>query len=247
MINILIANNDLDFSKKIINEISKNNLNVRICNIATDGQEALNILLKCEDIIDIVIMNLDLPTYNGSKILREINENKVLKYEKSIIVLSKSEEDNKILSLNHNPYIFSCVSKKDDFNGILNNIKKLIKIKDAQSVTSAKVELRKNIMKELQKLHYNSKFLGTKYLCESILKVSEMPYWDTFNLEKKIYPLVAKKYNKNVQNIKCNINNATAIMNCECPKSIIMKYFNFLDSSDEPKAKLVISTVLEHL
>lgn len=247
MINILIANNDLDFSKKIINEISKNNLNVRIFNIATDGREALNILLKGKSIIDIIIIDLDLPTYNGNKILRKINENKIVKYEKSIIVLSKSEENDRISSLNYNPYIFSCISKNDEFSSILNNIKKLTKIKEAQSVASEKVELRKNIMKELQKLHYNSKFLGTKYLCESILKVSEMPYWDTFNLEKQIYPLVAKKYNKNVQNIKCNINNATAIMNCECPKSIIMKYFNFLDSSDEPKAKLVISTVLEHL
>ena len=39
------------------------------------------------------------------------------------------------------------------------------------------------------------------------------------NLKTKIYPIVAEKYGVNIQNIKCNIINATDIMICECEES----------------------------
>ena len=48
-------------------------------------------------------------------------------------------------------------------------------------------------------------------------------------------------------NIKYNINNATTIMNCDCQKDIIMKYFNFSNTKTEVKPKQVIETILKKI
>lgn len=49
MVNLLVANNDLNFFKQIVNEVIKDN--VRVCKLSTDEEETLNILrnLKNKD------------------------------------------------------------------------------------------------------------------------------------------------------------------------------------------------------
>ena len=64
------------------------------------------------------------------------------------------------------------------------------------------------------------------------------------DLKNYVYPIVAKKHNVSVHNVKCNINNATVMMNCECEKRIIMEYFGYFDEKAEVKPKQVIETIL---
>ena len=85
MLNVLIVHNDIYFSKVLINNIMLNNTDLRIKMIATDGEEALDILLNKENNIDIVLLDLNLPKHNGFEILDNlINEGK---YNNSIIVI----------------------------------------------------------------------------------------------------------------------------------------------------------------
>lgn len=62
-----------------------------------------------------------------------------------------------------------------------------------------------------------------------------------------IYFIIALRHKKTSHNIKCNINNATTIMNCDCQKDIIMKYFNFSNTKTEVKPKQVIETILKKI
>ena len=45
MLNMLVIENNIYFAKLLINKIIQTNNNIRLCTIATDGEEALNIFL----------------------------------------------------------------------------------------------------------------------------------------------------------------------------------------------------------
>ncbi len=67
-----------------------------------------------------------------------------------------------------------------------------------------------------------------------------------FNLEEDIYPIVARKYNKSMHNIKSNINKANDYMYKVCKKEILRKYFKFFDDT-KPTVKNVIYTMLNKI
>ena len=54
--------------------------------------------------------------------------------------------------------------------------------------------------------------------------IAENNNLDAINLKRDIFPIIALRHKKTSHNIKCNINNATTIMNCDCQKDIIMKW-----------------------
>ena len=89
-------------------------------------------------------------------------------------------------------------------------------------------------------------FKNKQYLMQSIIYVALNPYKDLYNLEKKVYPTIAKMYNDSTHNIKCRINVETTEMYFNCNTEKLMKYFNF--SVDiKPKVKTVINTILRNV
>lgn len=91
-------------------------------------------------------------------------------------------------------------------------------------------ELNKIIYNYLFKIGYNSAHLGTKYLANSIIEIFARKFDSKFKLEKEIYPIVAKKFNTSVHNIKCDITLATKYMNNHCKVKNKQEFFNiFID------------------
>ena len=107
-------------------------------------------------------------------------------------------------------------------------------------------EKKHQIIKELKSIGYNPKYKGFKYLVDSILL--SYIYQDEMinNLQGIIYPIISKKYNISVQNIKNNIINATSNMYYECDIEKLKAYFSFYDDI-KPTVKEVISTVVNKL
>ena len=66
------------------------------------------------------------------------------------------------------------------------------------------------------------------------------------NLNKNIYPVIAKKYNKTVNNVKCSITSATTSMFYDCDETRLKNYFNFY-TVIKPKPKVVIHTILNKI
>ena len=85
MINILIADDNLIFSKNLINNILSNQ-NVKICRLCTNGEEVLNTLIEEE--IDVILLDIFMPICNGLEVLDKLSDSQREKYEKSIIVIS---------------------------------------------------------------------------------------------------------------------------------------------------------------
>lgn len=238
MFNVLIINNDFNYSKKLINYLSKNNPKVRIVGIATNTGEALHCLSSEDYSIDIIIVKMSNSISND--LFHKLKQNDINKYNKSFIVIS--DEITKDISKLYNFYLYSYIQNSNNFNIILNCLNTLIKLIELNRKT-----IQKKILKELHYLNFNDKLVGTKYLLETILLIAQNQPIYSYNLKGYIYPIIASRHNKTVHNIKCNINNATVIMNCECKKQIIMEYFKFSDFKAEAKPKQVIDTILNKI
>lgn len=238
MFNILVVDDNLSYSKSLINYLLKNNSQIHLACIATNGKEAISYLNSPDFDIDIILLDLKLPFYNGLDVIKELLKKGIKKYEKSIIVMSGSSDMLSLLI--NNRYIYSFLPKSKGLERILEEVDDLIKIKNDYLIED-------KIIRELRYLNYNEKYIGTKYIFESILLIAKQ--YDRYceNLKKDIFPIIASKYNKTVHNIKCNINNATTYMNVDCKKEIVMEYFNFDNEKTEAKPKQVIFTILNKI
>ena len=155
-------------------------------------------------------------------------------FEDKIIILNNTEND---LVTNNIPQI-SKFESVENINKIIFNLLNKISYKERY--------IRNIISQELNYLGYSPKYYGTKYLCESIYIIYKNEEELSDNLEKIIYPIVAKKYRKTIQNIKCNIINATDIMICECEEQKLMKYLGYYNYV-KPGPKKIIEAVLSKI
>ncbi len=239
MLKLLIIEDDLYFTKTLINLLSKSERKLGLCTIATNGKEALKELEN--NIFDIILLDLKIPQYNGKKILDIISKQYIDNYRNSVIVISSyCEYFTKIMN---NPCIYSLVNKLDGLSNILKEVKMLANIKEA-NISEQKIT--NMIINELSKINYNFLYSGTRYLVESIMLIIENKNFENINLKKDILPIIAKKNNKTASNIKMNINNATEMMFYDCSQEKLNDYFGYKVIS-KPKTKFVISTILKKL
>lgn len=240
MINILIIDDNIYYAKKLMDLINEYNSSIRVCSIAINGKEAIKMLNEKND-IDIFLLDLKLPIYNGNQILEMLTEEKKIKYYQSCIVISGEIE--LIMKLNRNNIIYSYANKGVDILEIINKINELIKIKHKEKEN---ITIRNKINNELTYLGYNMSHKGSVYLSDAIYYIVSNQKYEFENLKKEIYPKVAYKHNKNVNNIKCNILRATEAMYFECETNRLMKYLNF-QKDIKPKSKEIIYAILNKI
>ena len=238
MVNILIIDDNMHYSKNLINFLFQRNPVIRLISMITDGKEAIKYLSNKNNTTDIILLDMNLPYFSGSEILKFLDNNNLEQYTDSVIAISG--EINYIPYLRNNKYIYTFINKLQGFEKILEEINNLSDRKQLETMNKKNV-----ILKELNLLKFNEKFVGTKYLLEAITIIMENYKYREYNLNRDIYPIIANKYNKTVNNIKCNINNATTIMNCDCEKNILMKYFTFYNINSEAKPKQVIDAIIK--
>ena len=240
MYNLLIADDNLIYVKSIVNEILANANFVKLIKIATDGKEAYN-YLKNEK-IDLLILDLKMPTYSGIDLLKKLKNDKTISIPKIIVV---SGDINTLSYNNLEKYnIVTCLYKGSSVSELADKITNILE----EIEKSNKLEiLNGRIYEELMKLNYNTKHSGTTYIRESIefiLTREDCSLID--NLEKNVYPHIAKMHKKSVGNIKNNIVKATNNMYFECNIDYLLNYFSFTDDM-KPTPKIVISTILNKI
>lgn len=239
MVNILIIEDNLNYSKNLINILFEKRENARLYKILTNGSEAIKILKTSQDKIDVIILDLNLPGINGINILKEIENTNLVEYKGSIIVISGEIE--LISQIIGNGYIYSYINKLSGFEKISYELSKLIEIKEQE-----KASLEHKIFKELKYLNYNFSYLGTKYLEKAIKLIYEYDNIDCIKLEKDIYLKLSKKYNKSTISIKTDIIHATDLMYYDCNSEKLSKYFGIVNN-EKPTPKMVITTIVKKL
>lgn len=108
------------------------------------------------------------------------------------------------------------------------------------------LKIKQKINGELKYLGYNLDYLGSKYIAETIYMLYIVNEYYNFNLETDIYPIIARKIGKSVNNVKCNIKNATEIMYYESEEEKIMRYLENNDKN-KPKPKKIMKSVLKRI
>ena len=115
MVNILIIDDNIFYAKKLMDYINKSN-KIKVLNIAINGEEAIK-LLNTNNNIDIFLLDLKMPKYDGIKVLELINEEKKKKYINSCIIISG--EFDYIQKLRKNQMIYSILQKNIEFEKII--------------------------------------------------------------------------------------------------------------------------------
>lgn len=234
MLNLLIIDKDVNHSMKLLNEFSKNS-EIKVYNVTDtllDGIKLLN-----TGIIDITIINIDCTIDEITNSFKLISKSYIEKYKKSMIVLCSSLNE-----LDSNDFVYSFLKDTENISKIY---MKTCEIVENRFYKINRFDLIAKINKELEYIGYNMSYTGTKYLSESIALIySNHDYSE--NLNKNIYPIIAKKYNKTVNNIKCSITCATTSMFYDCDETRLKNYFNFY-TIIKPKPKVVIYTILNKI
>lgn len=234
MINVLIADDNVEYAVNLMNYINEKNENIKICNIAKDGKETLEIM-NLKNNIDVVLLDYKMPFYNGKQIMEQV-ENKT-KYQDSIIIISGEVEAS--MKLRQYEMVHSIIFKTTGMDEIVRRINELFEYKEKIKKTNI---IRNDIIKELLYLGYDISHKGTQYLIKVIEYIISNPEMELEKLEKT-YSKIACIYNTSTGNIKCRINKATIEMYYNCGIEKLKKYFNF-DTDIKPKVKTVINTII---
>lgn len=237
MLNVLIADDDIDYAINLMNYINENNTIVRVCSIAKDGQKTLDIL-NDDNNIDIILLDYQMPIYNGEEILEKI-ENKE-KYADSCIVISGEVES--ALRLRQCDLVHSILFKTLSMEEIKRKILQLVEYKE--DIRKDEM-IDKKILDEVLYLGYDVSHKGTKYLVEAVKYVFNDEY-SLDNLEKFVYPIIAKKYHDTSYNIKSRIHKETNLMYYNCEIRKLKSYFK-MDLDMKPRIKTVITMIINNI
>lgn len=237
MINVLIVDDNIGYAKKLMDYINMSN-EIKVLRIALNGKEAIDILNNRDD-IDVFLLDLKIPKYNGIEVLDMINEDKKEKYKKSCIVISG--EIDYIKRLRKNEMIYTVLQKTLTFEEIAREILELVHQKELNRIDE---KFESKIKEEILYLGYNISHKGTMYLIDTIKYIGETKDNEQVNnLKKEIYPYIALINKTTIHNVKCNIARATESMYYNCEAGRLKDYFKFQELK-KPSIKTVIQTIL---
>lgn len=202
MIKTLIIDDNLQYSKNILNNILSRFKDIQVLYIASTYQEGIDIILKNQ--VDLIFLDLKLPDYNGFKIIEDLKYVDCLKKPRIIIVSGDSELLEQAIKSNN---VWEIIRKIDDYESIYEKIGNIVN--DIRyEINHKKVE--ESIFMEILDLGYKLKYKGTQYIIEAIKYIYVSNNFDLLdNLEQNVYKFISLKYKKSINNIKTNIIKAT--------------------------------------
>lgn len=202
MIKTLIIDDDLIFSKNILNFIISKLKNVQLSYIATTYKESIDILLNNQ--IDLIFLDLNLPDENALTILDDLKYMNNIKNPHIIIISGDAELSKQVYE---NAYIHTIINKLEPYEDIFRKVKEIIYSID---YTNNYKQIEQFVTTEIINLGYNIKYKGTIYIIESIIYIYSKNNFDFVdNLEQNVYKYISYIHNKSINNIKTNIIKAT--------------------------------------
>lgn len=241
MVNLLIVENDTEQCKNILNYVCKCGRNIKLHSIAFNEEDAIE-LIKGED-PDIILLDLNLPGFTSYNILNYIGKNDIEKYDNSIVLLCN--RDVSAYNAVSSKFVNICYRKPVEMQVLLDRLEQLAVDKIYKLDLN---QVQNKIRNELQRLHYNFSLHGSKYLLELIYELYNfrLKNLNYDNLKRDVYPILAERYNKKPNTIKCDIAQATKHMLEDCDQTVLLNYFHYR-TIEKPTVKEVIFTILNNI
>ena len=212
LVSLLIADDNKDFDINLFISIKKYNNKINILGISINGLDTYKKIKELKP--DIVLLDIKMPILNGFQIIEKLVADNIV-IPKIIIVTGNYEL---LSNFNHSNFIYGILFKPIDYcnlNKILNSI--------IQEKTLNKFNYE--ILKILSNFDFNKKSRGYKYLETSINACLIFPHLIN-NLEKNLYPYIAKQYNNSDPlKIKWAIEKSINSMNRYTVEKILKKFF----------------------
>lgn len=224
---VLIYSNDLSFLKGLNNYISNiKNLEIQMCTSLSLLKENLE---KISYILVIIDTNNDMESINYKYLSNLQINNIVLLYDSLDNIDERVIEDKKFILKERS----------------LENVKALLSYDTSDENDSFLVlYTKKRILNEIKGLKFEVTNIGVQYLIDCILliKCNDALY----NLEKDIYPIVAKKYNVTSNKVKWNIYSCINNMSRNNSMERINRYLGF-SYNRTPTPKVLIFTIVNKI
>ncbi len=235
MINILIADNDINYAVNLMNKLNEVNNDIKILNISDNENATLNIINNYDN-IDLVVFALQMDKTEENNFFK-----KIVKKDKYINCFIRLTD--KQMKLEKNDYGFWAISEiKENLDKSIISINKLIEEREIDEKNNKKLK----VIKELEYLEYDLSLKGTQYLISAIEIIANHKLGEVYNLEKDVYPIITDLYNSTVHNIKNNVNRANNSMYLKCEIEKLKSYFGF-NVDEKPKTKEIINTVVRKI
>lgn len=218
----IIFSNDLKFIKKFSNILFKNFRNFHIISIVGDTNEFPD--LFSSSIINTLFISYE--DYKSISIKPWLN-----KFRYKIIVCNES-----------------CTEKSSKYNLFLKDINDITILKSLNKFISKTSEtfINKKFRKILNKFNFDFRLIGSHYLLDScVYAYLTKDSYNFENLEKKIYPYVAKKYHTSVKTVKWSIIRTINNVKSHYTKDDLRLFP--IDISDKFTAKTIITLLIARL
>lgn len=224
MITLLIVESDLRFAKSIISTVVRNNEKMRLIDIVTTTEEAITAIKKYKP--HLLIINSD---------IADMDKLEKVSYKPPFIAFTENPTKSAIKK-----YFLKTI----DMKLVNKRVKQII-------AENNFAQTQERLITDFAKLKFNFSRIGTAYLMECIMYSYKHKHTFLYdNLEKNIYPVIAKKHNTTAVNVKWVIVKSINEMydrNCtENTLNNIADYFYF-KSGIKPTAKIILSTFLAKL
>lgn len=235
MKNCLIVGDNNANIINLINFFACKKLDIKILGITQDVEKSINIIEKNK--VDFIIIDFSRGSFNLKDLLFELEKRNLVKQKRSIIVLNDDAELKE--ELKSNLYISDYFIKPILLKELYTTILRKCKLYNSK-------ELYKDILDELYKLSFGSKYIGTQYISECIYEVFISGKKYDYSLFNDILPILSKKYSKSVDSIYGDMKQSIKRMMKTCDQAVIIDYFKFCEF-EKPKPKQIIDRVMENI
>ena len=206
-INALVVDDSMEFTSSV-KEYFKNNAVIKIVDVVTDGEKAVDYIKEHQDNIDVILMDLIIPGKDGLQILEELEE---LKIKKHLIILSSYRKDYTIRMTSRFNVDYYML-KPINLSSLENRIKEVMEENKnglyVEKQVNPKIQLQ--VTELLHNLGVPSQIKGYQYLREGILMLYESTGL-IGGITKEVYPEIALRYNTTPSRVERAIRHAIEV------------------------------------
>ena len=232
---LAILDDNLEFSRNLMNYIISRNKKIRLSSLAINGEEIMEDINNLEA-GDILLLDLGLPKINGLQVIDELRKTK--EHLPYIIVISGNTELLERLK-DYVQYIYAAIEKPFAFQRVFDMIEQI-------TYETEQKCYEKLVKEELRKFEMNVTTIGYAYIVDAIASCLEDGTL-LKDMQNTLYKNVSIKNNNiSTNNIKWAIEKCVKSTKRYTSSNVTKEYFR-VEAREKLTPKLFISTIVENL